>query len=207
MAAVLLPAVPLGRFPEPVRLRARRSRKAGAVSAPLPDPPPVVPAPRPHRRPTVRRIARYEPPYDDELPALRIIRQREELPFEEPPSDRVEHLDPFEPPPALRRDLPDPVTWATRFIQAVVETMAGSRASAQLAEWTSQSVHAQVVRGPRDARWRGTRPMVRSVRAGEPSDGVAEVSAVVQRGREYVAVAARLEGFDGRWRAVALELG
>jgi hypothetical protein len=153
-------------------------------------------------------VARYEPPYDDELAALRVIRQREELPFEEPAPRHFEHhIDYFDPQPTLRRDLPDPATWATRFIQAVVETMAGSRASTQLAEWTNQSVHAQIVRGPRDERWKGARPMVRSVRAGEPADGVAEVSAVVQRGRQYAAVAARLEGFDGRWRAVVLELG
>jgi hypothetical protein len=49
--------------------------------------------------------------------------------------------------------------------------------------------------------------MVRSIRVGEPADGVAEVCAVIQRGRRYFATAARLEGFDGRWRCVALRLG
>jgi len=161
----------------------------------------------------VRRVPRLEPPYDDELPEgpLRLVRQREELPFEEPAPRRFDHeIDFFDPQPTPRRDLPDAKVWATRFLQAVVETLAGSRPSAQMQEWTSPAVHAQVVRRSLDAQpWSaaGVLPVVRSVRVGEPADGVAEVCAVVQRGQAYAAIAARLEGFDGRWRAVALELG
>ena len=177
-----------------------------------PAAPPVV---RPVRRLTVRRAPRLEPPYDDELPdgPRRLIRQREELPFEEEPAPRrFEHeIDFFDPQPTPRRSLPDPEVWATRFLQAVVETLAGSRASGQLQEWTSPAVYALVARRSHDARWKptaGVLPVVRSVRVGEPADGVAEVCGVVQRGpAAYAAIAARLEGFDGRWRAVALELG
>lgn len=168
-----------------------------------------------HRpRPTVRRVPRLEPLFDDELPAgpLRLIRQREELPFEEPAPRKFEHeIDFFDPQPTSRRSLPDPEAWATRFLQAVVETLSGSRASAQLHEWTSPAVYAQVVRGSQDPRqWKspsGVLPVVRTVRVGEPADGVAEVCGVVQRGQSFAAIAARLEGLDGRWRAVALELG
>ena len=179
------------------------------MSVPALDP---TPGDRP-RRPTVRRVPRLEPPYDDELPVgpLRIIRQREELPFEEPPPRQFEHeIDFFDPQPTSRRDLPDPEAWATRFLQAVIETLAGSRPSAQLQEWTSQAVRAQIGRMRHDSRWRtpaGMTPLIRSVRASEPADGVAEVSAVVVRGSAYSAVATRLEGFDGRWWAVALEAG
>jgi hypothetical protein len=161
----------------------------------------------------VRRVPRLEPPYDDELPdgPLRVIRQREELPFEEPPPRRFEHeIDFFDPQPTPRRDLPEAEAWATRFLQAVIETLAGSRPSAQLQEWTSQAVRAQIGRMRHDPRWRtpaGMVPLIRSVRASEPADGVAEVSAVVLRGAAYSAVATRLEGFDGRWRAVAVEVG
>jgi hypothetical protein len=164
------------------------------------------------RRPVVRRVPRLEPPYDDELAEaqLQLVPQLEELPFEEPAPRRLEHeIDFFDPQPTPRRDLPDPERWATRFLQAVLETMAGCRASAQLHEWTSPAVHAQVVgsaqarRGITSAR---ALPLVRSVHVGEPADGVAEVCAVVQRGHRFAAVAARLEGFDGRWRCVALEL-
>jgi hypothetical protein len=48
---------------------------------------------------------------------------------------------------------------------------------------------------------------IRSVRVCEPADGVAELSAVVQVGTRYRAVAARLEGLNGRWRCVRLQLG
>lgn len=188
------------------------TRKAEAVTAPLLDPP-APSVVRPARRITVRRVPRLEPLYDDELPdgPLRLVRQ-EELPFEEPAPRRFEHeIDFFDPQPTPRRSLPDPEAWATRFLQAVVETLAGSRASTQLQEWTSPTVYALVVRRAKDPRWKptaGVLPKVRSVRVGEPADGVAEVCGVVQRGPgAFAAIAARLEGFDGRWRAVALELG
>jgi hypothetical protein len=161
----------------------------------------------------VRRVPRLEPPYDDELPegSLPVIRQREELPFDEPAPRQFEHeIDFFDPQPTCRQDLPEPEAWATRFLQAVIETLAGSRPSAQLQDWTSQAVRAQIGRMRHDPRWRapaGAVPLLRSVRASEPADGVAEVSAVVLRGAAYSAVATRLEGFDGRWRAVALEVG
>jgi len=179
---------------------------------PVPLPPPV-PHGGPCRRPTVRRAPALEPPYDDELPEgrLRVVPQLEELPFEGPPPRRFErNIDFFDPQPTPRRELPEPEQWATRFLQAVVETLAGSRSSAQLQEWTSLPVYSLVSRAAQDRRWAATNgllPAVRSVHVGEPADGVAEVSAVVQQGRRYRAIAARLEGFDGRWRCVALQLG
>jgi hypothetical protein len=178
------------------------------VTAPALD----LPVPPVRRRLTVRRVPRLEPPYDDELPegALWLV-QREELPFEEPPPRRFEHdIDYFDPQPTPRRNLPDPERWSLRFLQAVVETLAGARPSVQLSEWTSQEVHARIVahshpgQAPLPAL---LQPVVRSVHASEPADGVAEVCAVVQRGHGFFAIAARLEGFDGRWRAVALDLG
>ena len=178
------------------------------VSAPLLDrsSPPV------RRRPTVRRVPRLEPPYDDEVSeAARRRVQSEQLPFEEPAPRRFEHdIDFFDPQPTPRRNLPDPEAWATRFLQAVVETLAGARASFQLHEWTNQEVYTRIVSQAHTGRWPGPvalQPVVRSVHVGEPADGVAEVCAVVQRGARFFAMAARLEGFDGRWRAVALELG
>jgi hypothetical protein len=48
---------------------------------------------------------------------------------------------------------------------------------------------------------------VKSVRVCEPVDGVAEVAAVISQGGRCRAVAARLEGVDGRWRCVHLQIG
>ena len=54
----------------------------------------------------------------------------------------------------------------------------------------------------------GTSPLVVGpVRVCEPVDGVAEVTAVARRGGRAHAVAARLEGIDGRWRCTALQVG
>ena len=186
------------------------------MTAPLLDAalPTVAPAVPVRRRPTLRRVPPLEPPYDDELPDGAVIPlhpRQDELPFEEPPPRRFEHdIDFFDPQPTPRRDLPEPEAWATRFLQAVLETLAGVRASAQLQEWTNAAVHAQIARAAQERRWAtpvGGLPAVRSVRVSEPADGVAEVCGVVRRGRRYAAVAVRLEGFDGRWRCVALELG
>ena len=180
------------------------------MTAPLLDPA-LVPATA--RRPTVRRVPALEPPYDDELidARLLLVPQLEELPFDEPAPRRFEHeIDFFDPQPTPRRDLPDPERWATRFLQAVLETLAGCRPPAQLQEWTNAAVHAQVVGRAQERQWISSAralPVVRSVHVSEPADGAAEVCAVVQRGRRFAAVAARLEGFDGRWRCVALELG
>lgn len=189
------------------------------MTAPLLDPapkpaggsvPPEEPGPR---RPRVRRVPLLEPPYDDELAEghLQLVPQREELPFDEPAPRRFEYdIDFFDPQPTPRRDLPEPEPWASRFLQAVLETLAGRRSAVQLQDWTNPTVHAQLSRAAQDRRWTGARgalPTVRSVHAGEPADGVAEVCAVVQRGGRYCAVAARMEGFDGRWRCVALHLG
>ena len=49
--------------------------------------------------------------------------------------------------------------------------------------------------------------VVRGVRVCLPADGVAEASAVVIDADRVRAVAVRLEGLDGRWRATALEVG
>jgi hypothetical protein len=48
---------------------------------------------------------------------------------------------------------------------------------------------------------------VTSVHVSEPADGVAEIAAVIRRGPRFHAVAARLEGIDGQWRCVQLQIG
>ena len=49
--------------------------------------------------------------------------------------------------------------------------------------------------------------LVGRVHVSEPVDGVAEISAVARRDGRAHAVAARLEGIDGRWQCTALQIG
>jgi hypothetical protein len=140
-----------------------------------------------------------------------LLHTGEELPFEEPAPRRFRRqIDFFDRQPTSRHRLPQPEPWAARLLQAVLETLVGRRPPAQLQEWASPIVLATVAVGASQREWtgpNGSPPAIRSVRVNEPADGVAEVSAVAQRGERYFAVAARLEGLDGRWRCVAIRLG
>ena len=127
-----------------------------------------------------------------------------------PPADAQDRLDEaeFGPQPTGRDELPEPRGWAARLVQALVEVLAGDRPVGQLVRWTSAQVYDEVAaltlpRGTRGA----SRGVVRSVHVSEPVDGVAEVAALVRRGRRTSAVALRLEGLDGRWQCTAFELG
>jgi len=95
-------------------------------------------------------------------------------------------------------------------VQALMEVLAGDRPVGQLVRWTSAEVLDEVsalTLPPATGRVRTSRGVVRSVHVSEPVDGVAEVAALVRRGRRCSAVALRLEGLDGRWQCTAVELG
>ena len=119
----------------------------------------------------------------------------------------------FDPQPTPRADLPDPRLWGGRLVQAMLEVDAGVRPVAQLRRWTSDPVYSRLRRRShrshflqsRSPQTQPGRVWVRSLRVCEPADGVAEVSAVVQKGSRIRAVAVRLEGTDGRWRCTAVE--
>jgi len=114
----------------------------------------------------------------------------------------------FGPQPTSRAELPEPRGWAARLVQALVEVLAGDRPVGQLVRWTSAAVYDHVAALTLPAvPGRTTRGVVRSVHVSEPVDGVAEVAALVRRGRRTTAVALRLEGLDGRWQCTAVELG
>lgn len=120
----------------------------------------------------------------------------------------------FAPQQTPRVALPDPRSWSGRFVQALVEVLAGDRPAAQLLRWTDHRVYNDVLNrvralGPSGSAQRGDRgrAMVRSVHVCEPRDGVAEVAVHVNHGGRSRAVAVRLEGLDGRWRCTALQLG
>ena len=128
-----------------------------------------------------------------------------------PDADAVLDEVEFGPQPTPRAALPEPRTWAGRFVQAVIEVLAGDRPASQLVRWTTTEVYddvaCRITSGARPGAPSPARAVVRSVHVAEPADGVAEVSALVRRGVRCTAVALRLEGMDGRWQCTALELG
>lgn len=156
----------------------------------------------------VRPVPPLEPPYDDErAPRLRLVPPHVEqlLPFD-PPSAALLADDRFDRRPTPRAELPDPRPWAGRLILATLEALAGRRPVQQLMPWTDDVVYAQVSRAVRHRTASTTPGVLRSMRLSEPADGVAEVCAVVSGSDRSRAVAARLEGSDGRWRCTALRL-
>ena len=103
---------------------------------------------------------------------------------------------------------------ASRFVQVVVDIVAGDRPCSQvigMAEpavyelLTGHAVAAHRRRGQRRGRHR--RPRVVSVRVICHRPGVAEVSARVCHGERSRALAARLEQARGRWVCTALDIG
>lgn len=135
-----------------------------------------------------------------------------------PPGPRPRMDAPVQPPgadpdfgPALTRrtELPEAAGAGRRVVILAIEAFTGRRPIAQLRPVVTPALFSALSSGRRP-RWctEGTAAvMVTSVRACEPVDGVAEVSAVVRRGGRAHAVAARLEGIDGRWRCTALQVG
>ena len=134
-------------------------------------------------------------------------------PVEEPVDEGVDEDAVFAAQRTPRDELPPPRAFGARLVQALAEATTGERPLSQLAPYLSRPVYqrlerhfAGTVRGTGSAG-QDNRANVRSVRVCEPSDGVAELAAVVRRGGRMAAVALRLEGVDGRWQCTALQIG
>jgi hypothetical protein len=115
----------------------------------------------------------------------------------------------FGPTWSRRAELPDPQAVARRLVTLTLEAFAGRRPVGQLQSLVSPPLFTALSERRRP-RWctEGTAPLlISSLRVCEPVDGVAEVSAVARRGGRAHAVAARLEGVDGRWRCTAMQIG
>jgi hypothetical protein len=111
-------------------------------------------------------------------------------------------------------DLPDPMPWATRLVQAVVEVVSSDRPLTQLARWVVPDVYLdlsrrrdQVARHRKPGQVRSSRQQVATVHVWQPSTGTAEVAARVAMGQRSRAIAARLQFEHGRWLCTALEFG
>lgn len=109
--------------------------------------------------------------------------------------------------------LPDPVPLIEGLTRGVLEVLAGVRDVDQLARWIAEDAFRRlVIRSNLSARARSARratparPVfeVRTLKHSSPADGVVEAVVVVAGPGRARAVAMRLEGLDGRWRAVSL---
>jgi hypothetical protein len=160
---------------------------------------------------TVRPAPRREPPFDDEITAahhLRVVGPHDRpLPFE-PTGARQPQFTIVAP----RTELPDPALWGRRLLVGILEAASGKRPLQQLAGLMSPSValglRADLERSGDLRRPHWTQAAsVRSTRATEPREGVAEVCATVQHGPRVRAVALRAEAHQGRWRCTRLQIG
>jgi hypothetical protein len=156
-----------------------------------------------------------QPPLQDERIPVRLVHPGRTAPRPaHQPGPRPRNAchapdDDFGPAWSARADLPDARDAGRRLITLTLEALAGRRPLAQLQPMTSLGVFA-ALSGGRRPRWcaEGTSPLVVGpVHVCEPVDGVAEVNAVARRAGRAHAVAARLEGIDGRWRCTALQVG
>jgi hypothetical protein len=169
-------------------------------------------------RPQLRlvRVRTPQPPVEDDGAAVRLVHLGVAVPrppHRPGPRPRISRAGTpgaeFGPTWSSRADLPDPREAGRRLITVTLEALAGRRPLTQLQAMTSVGLYAALVGGRRPA-WcaQGTAPMlIGAVHACEPVDGVAEISAVARRGGRAHAIAARLEGIDGRWRCTALQVG
>jgi hypothetical protein len=192
-----------------------------APATPLPDPPSAAPeaTEEPETSAPLRLVVvrTPQPPLVEERTPLRLVRRG--VPVPRPPhrpgprprpdsGPRHREAD-FGPAWSSRSDLPDAREAGRRLITTALEALAGRRPMAQLQPLTTFGVFTSVSTG-RPPTWcaGGRAPLVVStVRVCEPVDGVAEISAVARRNGRAHAVAARLEGLDGRWRCTALHIG
>jgi hypothetical protein len=117
--------------------------------------------------------------------------------------------------PAGRSALPSPEPLLENLTRCVIEILAGARDLEQIARWVDDDVYRhllkRVVLSTRARQATGQvakRPTfsIGSMSIYEPRDGVVEAVVIVVGRARTRAVALRLEGFDTRWRATAINV-
>ena len=117
--------------------------------------------------------------------------------------------------PASRATLPHPEPLIDNLTRCVIEILAGARDLEQIARWVDDDVYKhllkRVVLSTRARQAKGQparRPnfTIGSMSIYEPRDGVVEAVVIVVGKARTRAVAMRLEGFDTRWRATAINV-
>jgi len=131
------------------------------------------------------------------------------------PTDAWELTKFFEPQRTSAAALPDPIPFLRNLTRGVLEVFAGVRDVDQLARWLTEDAYRTLAtRANLAARARSARGMparrpvhaLGTVRHQSPVDGVIESVVIVHGPARTRAVALRLEGMDGRWRATSLAL-
>lgn len=131
------------------------------------------------------------------------------------PFDAHELSEYFAPQRTSTAALPDPEPFLRNLTRGVLEVFAGVREVDQLARWLTEDAYRKLVaRSNLAARARSARGVpakrpihaIMSVHHSSPADGVIEAVVIVQGPARTRAVALRLEGMDGRWRATSLAL-
>lgn len=174
-------------YPPP---RPRRTRVAvTAHSVPNPEPP----FDDRRRSATARRSALRPYPTERAAAALRLVTAAADAAGEPaPPAGEPAPLEAAAPRAAL-------------LTRALLETIAGLRPLGQLDGWLAPDVLTTVRSMTASRSSRPAPTALRRVLVSEPAPGVAEVTAIVQRGARAEAMALRMEGLDGRWVVTALQ--
>lgn len=116
----------------------------------------------------------------------------------------------FGPQATPRADLPEPRRWVTQLLALLLECAHGARSPKQLQRWMTPECQQLIAQRHVAALRRGGAlhpPRIRRVLVCEPTDGVAEIAAVVLLDGRCRAIALRLNGADGRWLATELVIG
>lgn len=131
------------------------------------------------------------------------------------PADAFELSEFFAPQRTSSTALPAPDPFLRNLTRGVLEVLAGVREVDQLARWLTEDAYRKLVtRSNLAARARSARGVpakrpvhtIVSLRSQQPSDGIVEAVVIVKGPARTRAVALRLEGMDGRWRATSLAL-
>ncbi|WP_172801976.1 Rv3235 family protein [Agrococcus carbonis] len=120
----------------------------------------------------------------------------------------------FDFQPCSSAGLPDPEPLLENLATGVIEILLGVREVQQVARWVTEPTYdlltarALIARRARASQQHREVPgfAISSVRACHPADGVVEGTVVVRSAGRTRAVAIRLEGLDGRWRATAISV-
>jgi hypothetical protein len=152
-------------------------------------------------------LAGPAPAFDDSrqpvVPVRRVLELVRTSPRRDPLLGPDELFDVVRTP---RADLPAPGPRAGALVCAIMEALTGRRPIGQLVRWLTSEVYDELevsITRDRTSGWAGR---LRRLIVTQPADGVAEVTAVVERDTRTSAVAMRMEGRDGRWVVTALQL-